>query len=91
MNEKQTTKIQGVLPYYQKVFERAYGGGSRTAAIKAFCLDCVGFQRSDITNCTALACPLWPYRPYQAGETEDAEDGATESGPVSTQDNATAK
>lgn len=67
----------GVPALYRSVFVRAYGGGSRTAGIKAFCLDCVGFQRSDITNCTALACPLWPYRPYQGG---DEDTDATESG-----------
>jgi hypothetical protein len=73
MNEKQSAKLQGVPALYRKVFIRAYSGGSRSAAIKAFCLDCVGFQRSAITNCTAHACPLYPYRPYQSDdEPEDA-------------------
>ena len=39
--------------------------GSRTAAIKAQCMECLGWSRSDVRQCTALACPLWPVRPYQ--------------------------
>lgn len=34
-------------------------------AIKAFCLECCGFDRSAITDCTAYACPLWKFRPFQ--------------------------
>jgi hypothetical protein len=33
-----------------------------------FLLHCVGNSRADITNCTALACPLHPVRPYQRAE-----------------------
>ena len=47
------------------VMERAFTGNSRTAAIKAFCLRCVGYSRAEITACTAYGCPLHPYRPYQ--------------------------
>ena len=74
MNEKQSAKLSGVPAIYQKVWIRAYSGGSRSAAIKAFCQECVGFTRVDITNCTALACPLHPYRPYQAGDEDEATD-----------------
>ena len=41
------------------------GRASPRAAIKAFCLECVGWQRSEVTACTALACPLWAYRPFR--------------------------
>jgi len=34
-------------------------------AIKAFCINCVGDIRSDITKCSAKQCPLFIYRPYQ--------------------------
>ena len=44
---------------------RAVGGRSPKSAIKAFCLECVGWQRADVRRCTALACPLYAYRPYQ--------------------------
>jgi hypothetical protein len=45
---------------------RAFSGSaSPRSAIKAFCLQCVGFSRSDIKNCTARACALYAYRPFQ--------------------------
>lgn len=34
-------------------------------AIKAFCGECVGYERLAVTECTAYACPLHAYRPYQ--------------------------
>ena len=37
-------------------------------AIKAFCAECVGYDRTAVTQCTAYACPLWRYRPYQTAE-----------------------
>ena len=30
--------------------------------IRAKCLDCVGESPSEIRKCTAVSCPLWPYR-----------------------------
>ena len=41
------------------------GKASPRAAIKAFCQECVGFDRLAVAECTACACPLWMYRPYQ--------------------------
>lgn len=38
--------------------------GSVAAAVRAFCLECVGWQRADVTGCTALACPLYSIRPF---------------------------
>ena len=43
-------------------------------AIKAMCAHCMGCTledlqegfREDIRNCTAPACPLFPFRPYRA-------------------------
>jgi hypothetical protein len=35
------------------------------AAIKAHCLECVGYARDEVTQCTAKACPLFAYRPFQ--------------------------
>lgn len=39
---------------------------SRANAVKLFCLECVGYARVDVTNCTATQCPLYRWRPYQA-------------------------
>ena len=44
---------------------KAVRGRSLRAAADAFCMECVCWQRKEVRNCTSLACPLWPYRPYQ--------------------------
>lgn len=41
------------------------GKCSPRRAIKAFCLECNGFDRPAITDCTGFACPLWNFRPFQ--------------------------
>jgi hypothetical protein len=48
-------------------YDEAVSGKSRKAAIKAFCLECVCWQKEEVRLCTALACPLYSYRPYQEG------------------------
>jgi hypothetical protein len=30
--------------------------------IREKCLDCSGYQPSEVDRCTAIACSLWPYR-----------------------------
>jgi len=51
---------------YRKSFTRAVDGlASPRDAIKSFCLECVGWESEEVRRCTAMACPLWPYRPYQ--------------------------
>ena len=53
---------------------RAFSGSaSPRAAIKAQCLVCVGYDRKAISDCTGFSCPLWQYRPFQAGQAEEAE------------------
>jgi hypothetical protein len=49
----------------QNTYLRAVGGRSPRAGIKAFCNECCGWQRAEVARCTALACPLYPYRPFQ--------------------------
>ena len=47
-------------------FVAAWAGKcSPRRAIKAQCLDCVGFDRQAIADCTGWACPLWNFRPFQ--------------------------
>jgi hypothetical protein len=53
---------------YRCWFRKALEGRSRTAAIKAKCLECTGYARKEVTACTARTCSLWPYRPYQRGD-----------------------
>jgi hypothetical protein len=35
---------------------------TRAQAIKLFCIECMGFQKSLVKDCTDQQCPLWPYR-----------------------------
>ena len=57
---------------YRRILERSYRAkSSPRGAIKAFCLQCTGYVRADVRDCTATACPLWPYRPYQRGDEID--------------------
>ena len=58
----------------QKLLTRAFSGvSSPRQAIKAQCLTCTGYDRETIKNCTGYSCPLWAYRPFQAGQPEETE------------------
>ena len=51
------------IPARQRpIFRRAWRGRSRKAAMRAFCLECMGYQSAEVNRCTAPACPLYPYR-----------------------------
>jgi hypothetical protein len=43
---------------------------SRAAAIKLFCLECVGDDRNEVRNCTSTNCALYRFRPYQQTRAE---------------------
>jgi len=50
----------------KKLFEKVdTGKASPRMAIKAFCLECMGYQRTEVTHCTAPECPLYTHRPFQ--------------------------
>ncbi len=44
----------------------AQGEASPRQAIKAFCLECVGWSQGEVTHCTGTTCPLWLYRPFRS-------------------------
>ena len=51
------------IPARQRpIFLRAWTGKSRKAAVRAFCLECVGYESAEVNRCTAPACALYPYR-----------------------------
>jgi hypothetical protein len=65
-----------------KVFQRAFSGNSKSAALKAKCIQCCCYQKAEVSKCTVKGCALWQYRPYQRGEDEedagdDQEDTAS--------------
>jgi hypothetical protein len=35
---------------------------SRAKAIKLHCIECSGYEKSEVKKCGILTCPLWPYR-----------------------------
>lgn len=66
MAEKRAGRLSTCPESVKALFSRIFGGvGTRNQAIKAMCLECVGFDRLAVTDCTAYACPLWRYRPFQ--------------------------
>jgi len=57
---------------YRGLVTRTYTGeAAPRSAIKAFCLQCVGYARADVKTCPARACPLHAYRPYQNTDIEE--------------------
>ena len=50
---------------YRANYDKAMTGKSLKAASKAFCLECVQWQREEVRLCPSYACPLWLYRPYK--------------------------
>lgn len=74
MNSEQINRlaqIEKTCPSYANITRKAYSGKSKAAALKAKCLDCSCWLRAEIRNCTVLACPLHPYRPYQTDNEPD--------------------
>lgn len=56
----------------KKALSQAFScAASPRAAIKAQCLQCVGYERDSIKNCTGYSCPLWCYRPFQGSGPND--------------------
>ena len=57
-----------VPPLYRAGYLRAAAGkASPRAAMKAFCLECMGWDRGAVAACTALACSHYGYRPWRSG------------------------
>ena len=71
--EERIAKRRGDMPkVYRGIYDRAAAGNRLRAAVNSFCLECVCWQREEVRLCTALACPLYPYRPYQLNDAGDA-------------------
>lgn len=76
LTDEQRTHLATVPPSAARIVERAYcRTGGRMNAIKAQCLHCTGYERTVVRNCTALLCPLHPWRPYQLkADGQDLDD-----------------
>jgi hypothetical protein len=56
--------------------------GSKVAAVKLNCLQCVGYETAAVKECTAMACAMWLFRPYQGKlSDEDALEIAQSQSP----------
>lgn len=68
-------QVESDAPSRAGLFRKLYSSPQRVSprqAIKAFCLECVWMETTAIQTCTATACPLWPFRPYQPRKKESA-------------------
>ena len=50
----------------RKTYDKAMTGKSRGAAVKAFCCECCGYDRKEVSLCTDPGCPLYLYRPFRS-------------------------
>lgn len=75
---------------YRRTYLKAIGGRSPMSAVRAFCAECVDWARREAAACTALACPLWPYRPGKDAESpsSEGEPGAQGGRPGAAQEDA---
>ena len=57
---------------YQPLIDR-FEQGSKPAAAKLHCLQCVGWLRKEVSMCSSKMCPMWPGRPYQGANDDDEQ------------------
>ncbi len=62
--KKIARRMKDIPKMYRKIYEKAVTGQSKPAAIKAFCLECVCWQKKEIIHCTSVVCPLYSVRPF---------------------------
>jgi hypothetical protein len=59
-------RMREIPRMYRNGYLRAAAGkASPRAAVKAFCLECVCWEREEVRSCSAVACPLYEYRPWK--------------------------
>ena len=54
--------LQDIPPAYRGHYRKALSGRSRKASIRTHCLQCVGWNASEVRRCTSPKCPLYPFR-----------------------------
>mgnify|MGYP001252699793 CR=1 FL=1 len=77
-NQIQVRKSQ-IPAMFQGVYLKALGG-SKAAAVKAFCLECCGWKPKEVRACSAHACPMHAVRPFQAAGVDEEEVDEEEVG-----------
>jgi len=61
LNDAQRRKLLDVPNHLRAMYREAVGG-SRKAALRLHCLECVGWIPSEVEACTAPGCILYAYR-----------------------------
>ena len=70
--QEQIAERMAQIPESQQkgYLKAAHGKASPRSAIKAFCCECMGYERAEVTVCTDLACPLFLFRPFRTARPE---------------------
>lgn len=71
--EQIAERLTNMPESWRKTYLKAVGGKNRAAGVKAFCQECVGYERAEVTACTDRGCPLWLYRPYRFAKNVNSE------------------
>jgi hypothetical protein len=62
--EIQTNERLSIMPkQYRENYKKAITGKSRKSAMRAFCVECCGWEIGEVFLCTDKGCSLYPYRP----------------------------
>lgn len=89
--QQQIPKRRAQMPtLYRGIYDKAMSGKSRKAAMRAFCLECVGWQVNEVHSCTDAACPLHPYRPASRAAQSAPENSAAAAESANGQRNGSA-
>ena len=67
LDAKRRRKLADMPAKYRGLYRMAWKGKSRKKAIRAFCLECLGYLPSDVRLCTSPDCPLYEYRLGRVG------------------------
>ena len=63
------TRRRNQIPRLHRAnYDKAMSGKSMKAAIKAHCLECMHWQKKEVSHCTSYGCALYPYRPYKTAK-----------------------
>lgn len=62
-------KAERYIPLAEKA-----GNGNKRAAIKLFCLECMGYCVKEVRDCTEVGCPFYCGRPFQKFTDDQAAD-----------------
>src|ERR1051325_6257476 len=63
---KRAERLKTTSDMFKPLMKRIYAKtASPRECIKAFCLECVGFDRNAIAECSSYACPHWNLRPFK--------------------------